>query len=477
MDVVASQSGILQAWFDWNGDGDWSDAQEHALSDQRLSAGTNRLTLQVPQSAQSNTSYARFRFARQSGLPPIGPAGAGEVEDYVVAIETQPVEVGQVVARDDSFRLRTGSGEFTLSVLNNDQGTGELNVTSVTQPARGSTRIAADGSTVLYTPSQGFTGKEIFTYRVQDSLGAVGQAEVTIDVEPSVTPTVNRVALRFEATDASGSAVSEAILGEPFVLNLFVQDIRSGGAGVARAYVDVAFDGNLSAAGPILAGPFFADGVSGAVINGQINEVGGRSSASAGAAERLLFSVPLVANDVGRLQFAVDDADVAGHDVRLVGDSDPVPSSRWIVSPLELRVTQNEQTPADPLDVDRDGFVTPLDALLVINDLNQFGARVLAGSPFQPLQDVDVDDDGTIAAIDALLIINRLNRRTMNDEINLASIAAATDGRERFWAAANNKQRGAQAREPLADDSLFGLTIDADELASRRSLDLHLKSD
>lgn len=63
---------------------------------------------------------------------------------------------------------------------------------------------------------------------------------------------------------------------------------------------------------------------------------------------------------------------------------------------------------ANPTDVNASGSVTPLDALLVINDLNTNGARVLpnngAGPPF-----LDVDGNGSVSPIDALLVINRLN--------------------------------------------------------------------
>jgi hypothetical protein len=62
-------------------------------------------------------------------------------------------------------------------------------------------------------------------------------------------------------------------------------------------------------------------------------------------------------------------------------------------------------------DVNDDGFVTPLDALLVIIDLNAAGPRSL-GTPTvtsTPSPFVDVNGDNAVAPLDALLVIIRLN--------------------------------------------------------------------
>ncbi|MFO0869760.1 MAG: dockerin type I domain-containing protein [Pirellulales bacterium] len=61
-----------------------------------------------------------------------------------------------------------------------------------------------------------------------------------------------------------------------------------------------------------------------------------------------------------------------------------------------------------PWDVDGNGTVEPRDALLVVNDLNTFGARVLGSGDLTPPY-LDVNNDGQIGPIDALLIVNELN--------------------------------------------------------------------
>ncbi|MEM8736334.1 MAG: dockerin type I domain-containing protein, partial [Planctomycetota bacterium] len=61
-------------------------------------------------------------------------------------------------------------------------------------------------------------------------------------------------------------------------------------------------------------------------------------------------------------------------------------------------------------DVNQDGFVSPIDALLVVNELNAQGARALAELMDDHLLDIDSNNDGFISPLDALLVINELNR-------------------------------------------------------------------
>ena len=61
-------------------------------------------------------------------------------------------------------------------------------------------------------------------------------------------------------------------------------------------------------------------------------------------------------------------------------------------------------------DVNADGFISPIDALIVINFLNSQGSRSVVGLPAPPPYR-DVNGDNLIGPIDALLIISHLNAR------------------------------------------------------------------
>ena len=88
IDVTANAACLLNAWIDWNGDGDWNDAGEQIFTNQLVAAGLNNLMVSVPSGATAGTTFARFRCSTQPGLAPTGLASDGEVEDYRINIES-----------------------------------------------------------------------------------------------------------------------------------------------------------------------------------------------------------------------------------------------------------------------------------------------------------------------------------------------------------------------------------------------------
>jgi hypothetical protein len=68
--------------------------------------------------------------------------------------------------------------------------------------------------------------------------------------------------------------------------------------------------------------------------------------------------------------------------------------------------------PRQPFDVNDDGIVTPIDALIIINAVNSTGSRPLEDDPDPNalIRYLDVNSDGVLTPIDALIVINQLNR-------------------------------------------------------------------
>ncbi len=90
----------------------------------------------------------------------------------------------------------------------------------------------------------------------------------------------------------------------------------------------------------------------------------------------------------------------------IFGNFDP-PVGNPVDSSNPLHRTNN------PLDVNGDGFVSALDALLTINVLNTFPS-LPSNSPVRTFATIgqitaDANNDGTVSALDALLVINELN--------------------------------------------------------------------
>lgn len=81
---------VLNAWFDFNGDGDWNDEGEQIFVDTPIKDGVNQLDFSVPDDATG--SYARFRISSTPGYSFAGLAADGEVEDYRIPIAPQVIK-------------------------------------------------------------------------------------------------------------------------------------------------------------------------------------------------------------------------------------------------------------------------------------------------------------------------------------------------------------------------------------------------
>jgi len=85
----SSGTGYLDAWIDYNIDGDFLDAGEQILTSHPVVAGTDSVFAgpgYVPATATPGTTYARFRLSSAGGLGPTGGAPDGEVEDRMIII-------------------------------------------------------------------------------------------------------------------------------------------------------------------------------------------------------------------------------------------------------------------------------------------------------------------------------------------------------------------------------------------------------
>ncbi|RLE39922.1 hypothetical protein DRJ16_07665, partial [Candidatus Woesearchaeota archaeon] len=104
IDVVASGPAFLNAWIDYNQDGDFGDAGEQIYFDFGTVAGSSYVGFTVPADATMGYTYARFRLDSGGGLAPTGLAADGEVEDYRVYITTDKFAGGAGTV-DDPFQI------------------------------------------------------------------------------------------------------------------------------------------------------------------------------------------------------------------------------------------------------------------------------------------------------------------------------------------------------------------------------------
>lgn len=160
--VNASAVGILNAWIDFNNDGDWNDAGEQIAHDRPMSIGDNTLAVVIPPTAAvTSQTFARFRLSSNAGQAPDGRAPDGEVEDYALAITQGTPTVNLSVS--DNVGSEAGTTVITVSAI---VGTAVTSNQFVTLGVTGSGITALDyllSNTTVVIPNGSTTGSVTFT--------------------------------------------------------------------------------------------------------------------------------------------------------------------------------------------------------------------------------------------------------------------------------------------------------------------------
>ena len=84
--VTSTAPGLLDAWADFNRNGNWGDPGERIASGLVLAAGANALPLAVPCNASRGVANFRFRLSTSGVASFTGAAADGEIEDYQAEI-------------------------------------------------------------------------------------------------------------------------------------------------------------------------------------------------------------------------------------------------------------------------------------------------------------------------------------------------------------------------------------------------------
>ncbi|MEE9412431.1 MAG: GEVED domain-containing protein, partial [Methylococcales bacterium] len=236
--VTANAACLLNAWVDWNLDGDWLDLGEQVFTDQALSAGVNNLALNVPGIINVGNAHSRFRCSTQGGLTPTGLAPDGEVEDYF------PVVLVNVFDPPSGFKTFNAAGlpELVWKMIWFNDGNAVAQRVRVTDEiSEGTVYIAnslsctGDGITSVDTclfeaPSANFPrGRVIYEGDIGPDLGAnqttteeQANNELVIlfrtTVNAGVTQVNNQATAQYDA-NGDGSVDDEVTGGQSSVLS------------------------------------------------------------------------------------------------------------------------------------------------------------------------------------------------------------------------------------------------------------------
>ncbi len=233
--TVASAAGVngkLNAWIDFNRDGDWNDAGEQIFTNLAVGNGPNNLGFTTPADAVGGSTYARFRLSTDANLTPTGAAKDGEVEDYLVQVGAQRASLGNFVWEDLNANGVQDAGE---------PGVSGVTVTLVGGGADGLINGVGDTTTTQLTDGSGlyqFTnlnpGEQYqvsFTSRARTSASPSPMRSRRAPMPPTATPMSPRARRRSSslAPGESNQTIDAGLLKPAAVGDFVWSDLNGNG--------------------------------------------------------------------------------------------------------------------------------------------------------------------------------------------------------------------------------------------------------
>ncbi len=272
--------------------------QESGVTLASATATSDTVTITVDASSLADGAHSWIAFERLNGQD------SGATDPLVVTLDrTAPAfsstpnsngEVGVLYAYNAETDDDANDPEFSLA----------------NAPSNAS--VDAASGLVNWTPTQSQSGVTTFQILATDAAGNTGSQDISVDVVG-----LGLVDVVLRATDAQGNAISEVLVGESFLVEMRVRDLRGDALGVAAAYVDFLFDGGVAAVdGSVVFDANFATGRTGTVSSGLIDELGATAVGGLGGGEFLVVTIPMIATSVGFADIRVTAADT---DIELVG--------------------------------------------------------------------------------------------------------------------------------------------------------------
>lgn len=180
LSVRSSGSGFLNAWIDFNQDGDWADPGEQIFTNQAVVAGLNLLSFSTPLLNVGGPVFARFRLSSDQNLLPTGQASDGEVEDYRVILNSRPSAVSDTLERYPTQGVKVLAS--TLISNDTDADGDALTLVSISDATPAGAILQRAGDWIFYMPPSDSRSAGSFTYQVEDIHGdyAIGTVHITI---------------------------------------------------------------------------------------------------------------------------------------------------------------------------------------------------------------------------------------------------------------------------------------------------------
>ncbi len=243
------------------------------------------------------------------------------------AVVTVTVEPNQVSAADDSNTTSPGV-PVGNDVLDNDSSTGApldpSSVSVVQPPANGTVSCDANGH-CIYTPNEGFSGTDSYTYQVCDTSTPTRVCDTAVVTITVTAPSLSLEKIAGEPVDANGNGITDAgdtieyrfvarNTGDVELQDVSVDDPKLSAAPIACAPSTVPVGGSAQC-GPLTYTITAADVDAGRVDNSATASgapAGGRRVSSAAATTSTPTTTPAPGLSSSKAQTGNDDADGSG---------------------------------------------------------------------------------------------------------------------------------------------------------------------
>ena len=207
----------LDAWIDFNGDGNWDAALERISEHELMHNSDNTIVFDVPSSAVAGQTYARFRLSSAGGLSPYGAAPDGEVEDYAVIIDS-PRATSATFAPKEALAMNAYADNVAAADLDGD---GDIDLVGTSDGNRYFAWYENDGL-------GGFTRHAIDTTADGPALAA---ADIDGDGDVDIVAIVGSYDIREYLNDGHGNFVASPVnyTGPSGPLDLMAADLDADG--------------------------------------------------------------------------------------------------------------------------------------------------------------------------------------------------------------------------------------------------------
>lgn len=272
---------------------------------------------------------------------------------------------------------------------------------------------------IIYSPAAGLSGVETITYTVSDGHGATSE----FTIEAHIEDRSDVMQFRLEARNSADEVVDRVRRGEVIDVYVYVTSgldetaIRSANVEIRYHPSQVERVGDVQFGDALPDLQWWGDTKSSAIPD--LRTLGMKASAGFNlfddpSQELILAQFSLQVAGNGMVELTFDAKDCTGNLYDL-WPATTVPSAAIEFADLTLMVVTGWHNAEMPADVDGDRSVVPLDALILINELNRGGSRLLSqpaegeGEAVTRTLYYDVNNDGYLTPVDVVRVINVLN--------------------------------------------------------------------